>query len=85
MILVFEEIRRVVELVAGLRLRGLMGNNVPGLPRVARGVLAGWTGTLRMLGDGLGALEGLGLVLGVRVGRAVAWLAFKHKLRVNSW
>jgi len=78
LILVFEEIRRVVELVAGLRLRGLMGNNVPGLPRIARGVLAGWTGTLRMLG-------GLGLVLEVRVGRVALWLMFKLKPQLSSW
>jgi hypothetical protein len=56
-----------------------------GLPRIARGVLAGWTGTPRMLGGGLGALEGLGLVLEVRVGRVALWLVFNLKPQLSSW
>jgi len=38
-----------------------------------------------MLGGGLGALEGLGLVLEVRVGWVALWLMFKLKPQLSSW
>jgi hypothetical protein len=52
---------------------------------VVRGVLAGWTGTPRMLGGGLRASRGLGLVLEVRVDRVALWLVFKLKPQLSSW